>query len=411
MSDIIRRIQKKFRRVRHSKTKIMNGKGNARKLITPNKKTKGPTLWDRLLAAAPRAKVMIMSGTALLLAGATIGTTFAIRGCSSEDKARMAYAVEEAESGITSILHVEPTPTPSPTPEPLPTPEPILHRGITSERVIPLQERLMELGYMDSDTPTDFFGPATEHGVELFQRQVSFTEAIGIKLDMDGWAGEQTLSILMSDSAPKYCVKEGMEGEDVSQMQKQLVDMGYMRKTTGYYGDETKAAMKDFQSRNGLSADGLAGEKTYDMLYSPKAKESPKKAAQKKTKANISKMIEVARSKLGCKYILGNTGPKSFDCSGLVYYCLKQAGSNRRRLTAAGYSQVDDWEKISDINKLKKGDLICFYSDNYSKIGHIGIVISSSMMIDASSSNGKVVRREYKTTYWKKHFYCGRRPW
>ena len=114
MSDIIRRIQKKFRRVRHSKTKIMNGKGNARKLITPNKRPKGPTLWDRLLAAAPRAKVMIMSGTALLLAGATIGTTFAIRGCSSEDKARMAYAVEEAESGITSILHVEPTPTPSP---------------------------------------------------------------------------------------------------------------------------------------------------------------------------------------------------------------------------------------------------------------------------------------------------------
>ena len=56
MSDIIRRIQKKFRRVRHSKTKIMNGKGNARKLITPNKKPKGPTLWDRLLAAAPRAK-------------------------------------------------------------------------------------------------------------------------------------------------------------------------------------------------------------------------------------------------------------------------------------------------------------------------------------------------------------------
>ena len=62
MSDIIRRIQKKFRRVRHSKTKIMNGKGNARKLITPNKRPKGPTLWDRLLAAGPRVKAMIMSG-------------------------------------------------------------------------------------------------------------------------------------------------------------------------------------------------------------------------------------------------------------------------------------------------------------------------------------------------------------
>ena len=116
MSDIIRRMQKKLRRAKHGKTKIMSGSGSAKKLITPNKKPKGPTLWDRLLAAAPRVKAMIMSGTALLLAGATIGTTFAIRGCSSEDKARMAYAVEEAESGITSILHVEPTPTPSPTP-------------------------------------------------------------------------------------------------------------------------------------------------------------------------------------------------------------------------------------------------------------------------------------------------------
>ncbi len=411
MSDIIRQMQKKFRRARRGKTKITAGRGSGKKLITPNKKApRGPTLWDRLLSAAPRVKAMAMGGVALALAGATIGTTFAIRGCSDQGKAQMAYLAEE-ESGVRSILHVEPTPTPSPTPEPTPTPEPILHRGVTSERVIPLQERLMELGYMDSDTPTDFFGPATEHGVQLFQRQVNFTEAIGLKLDQDGWAGEQTLSVLMGSSAPKYCVKEGMEGEDVSQMQKQLVDMGYMRKTTGYYGDETKAAMKDFQSRNGLSADGLAGEKTYEMLYSPKAKESPNKAARKKTKANISKMIEVAKGKLGCRYVLGNTGPNSFDCSGLVYYCLKQAGSSRRRLTAAGYSQVDEWEKITDINKLKKGDLICFYSDNFSKIGHVGIVVSSSMMIDASSSNGKVVRREYKTTYWKKHFYCGRRPW
>lgn len=56
MSDIIRRIQKKFRRVRHSKTKIMNGKGNARKLITPNKRPKGPTLWDRLLAGRAEGK-------------------------------------------------------------------------------------------------------------------------------------------------------------------------------------------------------------------------------------------------------------------------------------------------------------------------------------------------------------------
>ena len=27
------------------------------------------------------------------------------------------------------------------------------------------------------------------------------------------------------------------------------------------------------------------------------------------------------------------------------------------------------------------------------------------------ASNGKVVRRTYLSSYWRKHFYCGRRPW
>ena len=122
-------------------------------------------------------------------------------------------------------------------------------------------------------------------------------------------------------------------------------------------------------------------------------------------------MIEVAKSKLGCSYILGDTGPDTFDCSGLVYYCLKEAGSNRRRLTAAGYSQVDDWEKIEDMDDLKKGDLVFFYNNAFSKVGHVGIVISSSRMIDASSSNGEVVKRSFDTSYWREHFVCGRRPW
>jgi len=54
---------------------------------------------------------------------------------------------------------------------------------------------------------------------------------------------------------------------------------------------------------------------------------------------------------------------------------------------------------------------VLFYDDNFTKVGHVGIVINSSEMIDASSGRGKVVRRDYKTNYWKSHFVCGRRPW
>ncbi len=321
-------------------------------------------------------------------------------------------AANASSIDITPAPTPSPTPVPTPVPTPTPTPDPTLKRGMESEEVRELQERLMRLGYLQLDESTQKYGPATEDAVILFQRQVNFTEPLGTTLEQDGIAGLQTLALIYSDDAPKYCVKFGMEGEDISDMQLQLKDLGYMDAVTGYYGETTVAAIEAFQDRNGLSADGLAGEATFELLYSPEARESASKSKAARTKANISKMIEVAKKQLGDRYVLGSRGPDKFDCSGLVYYCLNQAGSNRNRLNAAGYSRVDDWEKITDIDDLKKGDLVCFYSDDFSKVGHIGIVINSSgEMIDASSRNGKVVRRTYLSSYWRKHFYCGRRPW
>ena len=320
--------------------------------------------------------------------------------------------------GTQGYVDITPTPTPIPTatptpiPTPTPPPDPTLKKGMESEEVRELQLRLIDLGYLELDEPTLKFGPATEGAVMRFQRQVNFTEALGLTLDIDGIAGLKTLELIYSDSAPKYCVLFGMEGDDIEDLQQQLKDLGYMSQVTGYYGETTVEALKSFQSENKLSADGMCGPKTFTLLYSDDAKESPNKRKEARTTANIDKMISTAKDQLGDPYILGKRGPSSFDCSGLVYYCLNQAGSNRRRLTAAGYAGVSDWEKISSIYNLKKGDLIFFYSDNFSKIGHVGIVINNSgEMIDASSGKGKVVRRDYLTSYWKEHFYCGRRPW
>lgn len=325
------------------------------------------------------------------------------------------------ESGTEGVYDIAPTPrpTPSPTPytppTPTPTLDPTLRRGMEDPRVEVLQLRLIELGYLELDEPTQKFGSATEHAVLYFQRQVNFTKALmdqGITLDSDGIAGLKTQELLFSDSAPKYCVVYGMDGSDVSDMQEQLKDLGYMSSVTGSYLEQTVAALKSFQEENNLSVDGMCGAKTFELLYSDSAKESPNMRKAARTKANYEKMIAIAKDQVGDPYVRGSKGPSSFDCSGLVHYCLKEAGSNRRRLNAAGYANVSDWEKISSMGNLKKGDLIFFYSDDFSKIGHVGIVINNSgEMIDASSGNGKVVRRSYTTAYWKKHFYCGRRPW
>ncbi|MBR0026283.1 MAG: peptidoglycan-binding protein [Clostridia bacterium] len=323
---------------------------------------------------------------------------------SLKDPKESAFAMDGGDDEPV-VVDIVPTPSPTPEPTPVPTPTPvlILKKGMESEEVQELQERLMRLGYLDIDESTQYFGPATEDAVRRFQRQHDLAQ--------DGEAGPITLELIYSDEAKKYTLLEGMEGTDIDSFQRVLKELGYLNKVTGYYGTETIQAVKDFQSRNGLGVDGKAGEQTFDLIYSPNAKPSATKAKEERRKANISTMIDVAKKQLGDKYILGDEGPNSFDCSGLVYYCLREAGSNRRRYNAAGYSQVSDWEKITSMSDLEKGDLIFFYNDAKTKVGHVGIYIGGGTMIDASSSNGKVVRRSCTTSYWRNHFVCGRRPW
>ena len=310
----------------------------------------------------------------------------------------------DAQSTVLELPAATPEPTPEATPVPTPTPDPSLYEGVEdSKAVTDLQNRLMHLGYLDIDEPTQHFGPATKYAVQLFQRQHN--------LQQDGIAGAQTLELIYSEQAQKYTLLEGTSGTDVDNFQRQLKALGYLSKTTGYYGTETIEAVKAFQKENRLHVDGKAGQKTFDMINSDEAKQSPSLAQEARRKANIDVMIATAKKQLGDKYILGNEGPNSFDCSGLIYYSLKEAGSNRRRLNAAGYSQVSDWKKITSYSDLKKGDLIFFYNNGKTKVGHVAIYIGGGEMVDASSANGKVVRRSATTSYWKSHFVCGRRPW
>ncbi|MEA4970769.1 MAG: NlpC/P60 family protein [Candidatus Pelethousia sp.] len=108
--------------------------------------------------------------------------------------------------------------------------------------------------------------------------------------------------------------------------------------------------------------------------------------------------------------MVSGRGPDSFDASGLVYYCLKMAGSGLQGLTAAQYAAVEDWQKISDINSLQAGDLVFFYGNKEGKVQHVGIALDGDTMIDASSASGKVVERSYRTSYWETHFAWDRRP-
>ena len=67
-------------------------------------------------------------------------------------------------------------------------------------------------------------------------------------------------------------LRKGAKGEYVKQLQEQLMSLGYELPkygADGDYGAETIAAVKAFQTDNGLTADGICGPKTWNELKAP----------------------------------------------------------------------------------------------------------------------------------------------
>lgn len=69
--------------------------------------------------------------------------------------------------------------------------------------------------------------------------------------------------IAMAQTASADLYKKGSSGETVSEIQRRLKKWGYYSGSVdGIYGSGTEAAVRYFQKKNGLSADGQAGDRT-----------------------------------------------------------------------------------------------------------------------------------------------------
>ena len=139
-----------------------------------------------------------------------------------------------------------------------------LRMGDSGSAVKDLQTKLKKLGYYDG-TVDSTFGSGTYAAVRAFQKKYNLTA--------DGVAGSETLKKL--DSAYKNAnsdkdddsLRKGATGSAVKNLQTKLKKLGfYNASIDGDYGDTTVAAVKAFQKKYNLTADGVAGSETLKKL-------------------------------------------------------------------------------------------------------------------------------------------------
>ncbi len=197
-------------------------------------------------------------------------------GICGEDTVKALYSSTAIDAG-SSV-----TPSPKPVDESAPTR--ILRPGMSGDDVKSVQSRLDKFGYY-SGALDGIYGAATVAAVQAFQARNGLTA--------DGKVGANTVKILYSSNAvaadpsaatptptptqsfgivPTRTLREGSSGDDVKSVQSRLKALGYYTGTVdGNYGTGTMAAVASFQLRNNLSADGVAGKRTYKKLYSSDA--------------------------------------------------------------------------------------------------------------------------------------------
>ncbi|MDY5348173.1 MAG: peptidoglycan-binding protein, partial [Candidatus Ventricola sp.] len=173
---------------------------------------------------------------------------------------------------------------PAATPTPVPNTNVVLQWQSEGDDVRQYQARLCELGYLESKYVTGVFNQPTVDATKAFQTNNG--------LKVDGAAGPQSLKLIYTDDAldvngARYgdtiagaaetgrsdTLTAGMSGEQVRQVQERLSALGYLSASfvSGVYDTATQQAVREFQTANGLTADGAAGSATQSTLYASSA--------------------------------------------------------------------------------------------------------------------------------------------
>ena len=155
----------------------------------------------------------------------------------------------------------------------------------------------------------------------------------------------------------------------------------------------------DAVSTRGLTEERKKEESNKDVIVEEKNEET--------ISVTGNQVVEYAKQFLNYPYVPGGKTPESgFDCSGFTRYIYKNFGY---QLASIAAEQVNVGEEVSR-DELQPGDLVLFYNDGKTKIGHTGIYIGNGDFIHAANSKRGVVYDNINTvSYYNERYVTARR--
>lgn len=189
----------------------------------------------------------------------------------------------DGKTGYCVETHINLANIPAPTPQPGAEKYTELKNGSEGAAVTALQSALEELGYLEEEEVDGKFGEKTEEALKLFQKRNGLTQ--------DGIAS-QDLQLKLYEDTPKdtrgyrqyvrtvppvagAVIREKSKGEPVTKLQTRLKELGYYEgDPTGVCDENTVAAIKLFEGKHGLVADGEMSAADQQVLYGATAMEA-----------------------------------------------------------------------------------------------------------------------------------------
>ena len=189
----------------------------------------------------------------------------------------------DGKTGYCVETHINLANIPAPTPQPGAEKYTELKNGSEGAAVTALQSALAELGYLEEEDVDGKFGSKTEDALKVFQKRNGLTQ--------DGIAS-QDLQLKLYEDTPKdtrgyrqyvrtvppvagAVIREKSKGEPVTKLQTRLKELGYYEgELTGVCDENTVAAIKLFEGKHGLVADGEMSAADQQVLYGATAMEA-----------------------------------------------------------------------------------------------------------------------------------------